>query len=68
MLESVVEMTLKVCPLLTLSRDEMMRMPDSTLAFYQLLTQSQITDLRLAASPMTGAKRRALGGNGAEIL
>ena len=52
-------MTLKVCPLLTLSRDEMMRMPDSTLAFYQLLTPSQITDLRLAASQMTGAKRRA---------
>jgi len=36
-----------------------MSMPDSTLAFHQPLTPSQIADLRLAASKMTGAKRRA---------
>ena len=32
---------------------------DSALAFYQPLTPSQIADLRLAASKMTGATRRA---------
>ena len=36
-----------------------MVMPDSALAFHQSLTPSQIADLRLAASTMTGAKRRA---------
>ena len=36
-----------------------MSMPDSALAFHQPLTPSQIADLRLAASKMTGAKRRA---------
>ena len=36
-----------------------MCMPDSALAFHQPLTPSQIVDLRLAASKMTGAKRRA---------
>jgi len=36
-----------------------MFMPDSALAFHQSLTPSQIADLRLAASTMTGAKRRA---------
>ena len=36
-----------------------MCMPDSALAFHQPLTPSQIADLRLAASKMTGAKRRA---------
>ena len=34
-------------------------MPDSALAFHQPLTPSQIADLRLAASKMTGATRRA---------
>jgi hypothetical protein len=36
-----------------------MCMPDSALAFHQPLTPSQIADLRLAASQMTGATRRA---------
>ena len=36
-----------------------MSMPDSALASHQPLTLSQIGDLRLAASTMTGAKRRA---------
>jgi Rhodopirellula transposase DDE domain len=36
-----------------------MCMPDSILAFRQSLSPSQITDLRLAASQMTGPKRRA---------
>jgi hypothetical protein len=36
-----------------------MSMPDSTLALHQPLTPWQIADLRLAASKMTGAKRRA---------
>lgn len=34
-------------------------MRDSALVFHQPLTSSQIADLRLAASNMTGAKRRA---------
>jgi hypothetical protein len=36
-----------------------MVMPDSALAFHQSLTPSQMADLRLAASTLTGAKRRA---------
>ena len=36
-----------------------MSLPDSALAFHEPLTPSQIADLRLAASTMTGAKRRA---------
>jgi len=36
-----------------------MSTPDSALAFHQSLTPSQIADLRLAASKMTGATRRA---------
>jgi len=36
-----------------------MGVPDSRLAFRQSLSPSQITDLRLAASQMTGPKRRA---------
>jgi Rhodopirellula transposase DDE domain len=36
-----------------------MSIPDSELVFHQPLTPSQIADLRLAASNMTGAKRRA---------
>jgi hypothetical protein len=34
-------------------------MPDSALAFHQPLTPSHIAEVRLAASTMTGAKRRA---------
>src|SRR4030095_2630782 len=34
-------------------------MPDATLAFRQPLRTSQIADLRLAASKMSGPKRRA---------
>jgi DDE family transposase len=36
-----------------------MCMPDSALVFHQPLTPSHIADVRLAASTMTGAKRRA---------
>ena len=36
-----------------------MSLPDSALACHQPLTPSHIADLRLAASTMTGAKRRA---------
>ena len=36
-----------------------MSLLDSALAFHQPLPPSQIADLRLAASAMTGAKRRA---------
>jgi hypothetical protein len=36
-----------------------MSMPDSALALPQPLTPSQSADVRLAASTMTGAKRRA---------
>lgn len=36
-----------------------MGMPDATLAFRQPLSTSQIADLRLAASKMSGPKRRA---------
>ena len=36
-----------------------MSLPDSALALHQPLTPSQIADLRLAASKMTGTKRRA---------
>src|SRR5918911_5328571 len=52
-------MSLQVCQPLSMSRDYIMSMPDSTLAFHQPLTPSQIADLRLAASKMTGVKRRA---------
>ena len=43
----------------TVSSGEVMGMQDSELVFHQPLTPSQIADLRLAASNMTGAKRRA---------
>src|SRR6516162_1342585 len=52
-------MSLQVCQPLPISRDSVMSMPDSALALHQPLTPSQIADLRLAASTMTGAKRRA---------
>jgi Rhodopirellula transposase DDE domain len=44
---------------LPISRDYVMVMPNSALALPQSLTPSPIADLRLAASTMTGAKRRA---------
>src|ERR671936_1466504 len=44
---------------LPILRDHVMVMPDSPLTLHQSLTLSQIADLRLAASTMTGAKRRA---------
>src|SRR6516165_10828361 len=52
-------MSLQVCQPIPISRDSVMSMPDSALASHQPLTPSQIGDLRLAASTMTGAKRRA---------
>src|SRR5215468_12690252 len=52
-------MSLQVYQPLPISRDSVMSLPDSALAFHQPLTPSQIADLRLAASKMTGAKRRA---------
>src|SRR6516165_7038295 len=51
-------MSLQVCQPIPISRDSVMSMPDSALASHQQLTQSQIGDLRLAASTRTGAKRR----------
>jgi hypothetical protein len=42
-----------------MSRDYVMSMPDSALAYHQPLPPSHIADLRLAASKMTGTKRRA---------
>ena len=36
-----------------------MGMPDATLAFHPSLSPSQIADLRLAASQMSGPTRRA---------
>src|SRR4029453_6773138 len=44
---------------LPISRDYVMVMPNSALALPQSLTPSPIADLRLEASTMTGAKRRA---------
>src|SRR5262245_63217975 len=52
-------MSLQVYQPLPLSIDYVMPLPDSALAFHQPLTPSQIADLRLAASKMTGAQRRA---------
>src|SRR5215467_7199116 len=52
-------MSLQVYQHLPISRDSVMSLPDSVLAFHEPLTPSQIADLRLAASTMTGAKRRA---------
>src|SRR5262252_3933598 len=52
-------MSLQVYQPLPISRDSIMSLLDSALAFHQPLPPSQIADLRLAASTMTGAKRRA---------
>ena len=50
---------LQVCESLALSRGHGVCMPDSRLEFRQPLSPSQIADLRLAASKMSGANRRA---------
>src|SRR5215471_19217556 len=52
-------MVFQVCVSLRRSRGPVMGVPDSRLAFRQSLSPSQITDLRLAASKMSGPKRRA---------
>jgi hypothetical protein len=50
---------LQVCERLVLSGGHVVCMHDSTLAFRQPLSPSQIAALRLAASKMSGPKRRA---------
>src|SRR5256885_516690 len=52
-------MSLQVYQPLPISRDYVIPPPDWGLTFHQPLTPPQIADLRLAASKMTGAKRRA---------
>src|SRR6266496_6161645 len=52
-------MILQVCESLALSGGHVVCMQDSMLEFRQPLSPSQIADLRLAASQMSGPKRRA---------
>jgi hypothetical protein len=52
-------MILQVCASLALSGGSVVSMQDSMLEFRQSLSPSQIADLRLAASKMSGPKRRA---------
>src|SRR5919204_5171785 len=52
-------MIFQVCVSLRCSRGPVMGVQASMLEFRQSLSPSQITDLRLAASKMTGPKRRA---------
>jgi Rhodopirellula transposase DDE domain len=52
-------MLLRIWETLTLSGGQMVGMHDSTLESHEPLRPSQIADLRLAASTMTGATRRA---------
>src|SRR5712671_4822477 len=52
-------MSLQVCVARLRSRGHIMCMQDSTLEFRPSLSPSQIADLRLAASQMSGPKRRA---------
>src|SRR6185295_10579180 len=52
-------MLLRIWETCTLSGGQMMGMHDSTLESHEPLRPSQIADLRLAASKMTGATRRA---------
>lgn len=52
-------MILQVCESLVLAGGHVVCMQDSTLEFRQPLSPSQIADLRLAASKMSGPKRRA---------
>lgn len=53
------QMGLQVCERLALLGGHVVRMQDSTLEFRPSLRPSQIADLRLAASKMSGPKRRA---------
>src|SRR6266705_3319080 len=53
------QMVLQACDCLTLLGGHVVRMQDAPLAFRQSLSPSQIADLRLAASKMSGPKRRA---------
>jgi len=53
-------MLLRIWETLTLSGGHIVGMQDSTLESHEPLRPSQIADLRLAASKMTGATRRAL--------
>ena len=52
-------MLLRIWEILTLSGGPIVGMQDSTLESHESLRSSQIVDLRLAASKMTGATRRA---------
>jgi hypothetical protein len=52
-------MVLQICECLTFLGGRVVRRQDSPLAFRQSLSPSQIADLRLAASKMSGPKRRA---------
>src|ERR1700758_3321280 len=52
-------MLLRIWETLTLSGGQMVGMHDSTLESHEPLRPSQIADVRLAASTMTGATRRA---------
>ena len=52
-------MLLRIWDTLTLSGGHIVGMQDSTLASHEPLRPSQIADLRLAATKMTGAARRA---------
>lgn len=53
-------MILQVCESLALVGGHVVCMPDSTLACPQSLSPSQLADLRLAASQLSGPTRRAL--------
>src|SRR2546421_5801725 len=50
---------LQICESLALAGGHIVCMPDAMLEFRQPLSASQIADLRLAASQMSGPKRRA---------
>jgi hypothetical protein len=52
-------MILQGCKVHCLAKGQVVCMPDSTIEYHQSLTASQVADLRLAASKMTGPKRRA---------
>src|SRR5919205_582410 len=53
------QMVFEVCECLAFLRGQIVRMQDFPLAARQSLSPSQIADLRLAASKMSGPKRRA---------
>src|SRR5207249_4833170 len=60
LIESVCSMPCRIEATLTLSGGQMVGRQDSTRASHAPLRPSQIADLRVAASTMTGATRRAL--------